>query len=140
MTTMVWIFATGGHLFLYYDFESKPREDWADWYEIKLRWYNWKCLNNFRLIFCAKNTHPREKIRFAHWQKMYLLEYGIFQEYFKKKVHNGNVEILEYGISQEYSKKKVHNRNMENLGIWNIPWNIPGIFQKIENSSGGRKV
>ena len=36
--------------------------------------------------------------------------------------------------NMEYSRnipKKYINRNIENLGIWNIPWNIPGIFQKM---------
>ena len=39
------------------------------------------------------------------------LKYGIFQEYSKKKVHNGNVEFLEYGISQEYSKIRFSMQN-----------------------------
>ena len=43
----------------------------------------------------------------------------------------------EYGIFQ---KKIATTKLLKNLGIWNIPWNISGIFQKIENSSGGRKV
>ena len=45
---------------------------------------------------------------------------------------------MEY--SRNIPKKKVHNQNMENFGIWNIPWNIPGIFQKIYHNAWGRKV
>ena len=40
----------------------------------------------------------------------------------------------------EYSKKIVPQRKYENFGIWNIPWNIPGIFQKKYNNARGRKV
>ena len=41
---------------------------------------------------------------------------------------------MEY--SRNIQKKKLNNRNNQNFGIWNIP----GIFQKIENRPWGRKV
>ena len=33
-----------------------------------------------------------------------------------------------------------NNKNMEKFGIWNIPSNIPGIFQKMYHNAWGRKV
>ena len=36
---------------------------------------------------------------------------------------------MEY--SKNIPKKMVNKLNVENSGIWNIPWNIPGIFQKM---------
>ena len=57
-----------------------------------------------------------------------LLEYGIFQT---KTATTKLSKILEYGIFQEYSKKMVHNQNVQKFGIWNIPWNIPGIFHNL---------
>ena len=63
------------------------------------------------------------------------------KEYSKK---NGTQSKYRKIWNMEYSrnipKKKVHNQNMENFGIWNIPWNIPGIFQKIYHNAWGRKV
>ena len=45
---------------------------------------------------------------------------------------------MEY--STNIPKKLHHNQNIENPGIWNIPWNIPGIFQKKHHNPWGRKV
>ena len=47
---------------------------------------------------------------------------------------------MEYGIFQKNSKKMYHNKKYANFGIWNIPWNIPGIFQKMGHNAWGRKV
>ena len=66
-----------------------------------------------------------------------ILEYGIFHKILKTaKI----LKILEYGIFQEYSRNMAKQQKFEKIWIWNIYWNIPRIFQKIENSSGGRKV
>ena len=45
---------------------------------------------------------------------------------------------MEY--SRNIPKKSHHNENVGNFGIWNIPWNIPGIFQKNHHNPWGRKV
>ena len=51
------------------------------------------------------------------------------QESSKRKVHNRTIENFFIWNIPEIIPKKVHNRYMIN-GIWNIPLNIPGIFQK----------
>ena len=37
-------------------------------------------------------------------------------------------------------QKNHNNVNAGNFGIWNTPWNIPGIFQKTLNRPRGHKV
>ena len=44
---------------------------------------------------------------------------------------------MEY--SRNIPKKCNHNENIGNSGIWNIPWNIPAIFQKKITTHGGVK-
>ena len=41
---------------------------------------------------------------------------------------------MEY--SRNIPKKQVNIRNGENFGIWNIQWNIPGIFKKCTTTCG----
>ena len=46
-----------------------------------------------------------------------------------------------FGILIANITKKLQNmQNIGNFGIWNIPWNFPRIFQKIENRPRGRNV
>ena len=46
----------------------------------------------------------------------------IFQKTLQQDKYR-NFWNMEY--SRNISKKYINNRNIENLGIWNIPWNIP---------------
>ena len=48
---------------------------------------------------------------------------------------NGNKENIEIGgiwnIRGIFPKNSKTIKISKNFGIWNIPWNIPGIFQKL---------
>ena len=66
--------------------------------------------------------------KLATWKILNFLEYGIFQKILKQE-KSWVIWNMEY--SRNIPKKYINKRNIENLGIWNIPWNIPGIFQKM---------
>ena len=66
-----------------------------------------------------------------------LLQHDIFLTFWNIEYskNNGNKENIEIGgiwnIRGIFPKDSKTIKISKNFGIWNIPWNIPGIFQKL---------